>query len=87
MAYLYRKPRSPFWYVVYFDAEKKPRHGSTGLRANDPGDTAKARALRAELEAKEHYRAREMNGEGWDAWVPKYLERHCETPRTLERVP
>jgi len=23
MAYLYRKDRSPFWYVVYFDADQK----------------------------------------------------------------
>ena len=33
MAYLYRKTRSPFWYVVYFDAERKEVHRSTGLRA------------------------------------------------------
>jgi len=39
MAYLYRKPRSPFWYVVFFDAGKKEVHRSTGLRADDPNDT------------------------------------------------
>ena len=22
---------------------------------------------------------------GWDNWVPQYLERHCERPRTHER--
>ena len=85
MAYLYRKPRSPFWYVIYLDADKKEVHRSTGLRADDPNDTAKAKALRAELEAKEHHRAPAVNSEGWDTWVPKYLERHCETSRTLER--
>jgi len=85
MAYLYRKDRSPFWYVVYFDADKKEVHRSTGLRADDPNDTAKAKALRAELEAKEHHRVPVVNSEGWDTWVPKYLERHCETERTLER--
>jgi hypothetical protein len=85
MAYLYRKNRSPFWYVVYLDAEKKEVHRSTGLRADDPNDTSKAKALRAELEAKEHHRAPAVNSEGWDTWVPKYLERHCETSRTLER--
>jgi asparagine synthetase B (glutamine-hydrolysing) len=85
MAYLYRKARSPFWYVVYFDADRKEVHRSTGLRADNPNDTAKAKALRAELEAKEHHRVPVVNSEGWDTWVPKYLERHCESPLTLER--
>src|SRR5271170_7012277 len=85
MAYLYRKERSPFWYVVYFDADRKEIHRSTGLRADSPNDTTKAKALRAELEAKEHHRVPVVNSEGWDTWVPKFLERHCESPRTLER--
>jgi integrase-like protein len=85
MAYLYRKPRSPFWYVVYFDSSRRERHRSTHLRADDPNDTAKAKALRAELEAKEHHRAPVVNSEGWDTWVPKYLERHCENELTLRR--
>jgi integrase len=85
MAYLYRRSRSPFWYVVYFDADKKEVHRSTGLRADDPNDTAKAKALRAELEAKEHHRVTIVNSQGWDSWVPKYLERHCETKQTLIR--
>jgi hypothetical protein len=75
MAYLYRRPRSPFWYVVYFDADQKEVHRSTALRADDPNDTAKAKALRAELEAKEHHRQPVVNSEGWDTWVPQYLER------------
>jgi hypothetical protein len=85
MAYLYRKTRSPFWYVVYFDADRKEVHRSTGLRADNPNDTAKAKALRAELESKEHHRVPVVNSEGWDTWVLKYLERHCESERTMER--
>jgi integrase len=85
MAYLYRKSRSPFWYVVYFDADQKERHRSTGLRADDPNDTAKAKGLRAELEAKEHRRAPVASWGNWDTWVPTFLERHCESPRTHER--
>ena len=57
MAYLYRKNRSPFWYVVFFDAQGKERHRSTGFRADDPNETSRAKLLRAELEAKEHQRA------------------------------
>ncbi len=85
MAYLYRKPRSPFWYVVYFDSDQKEVHRSTKLRADGPNDTAKAKALRAELEATEHRRDPVVNSQGWDEWVTKYLERHCESPLTLER--
>ncbi len=85
VAYLYRKPRSPFWYVVYIDGDQKEKHRSTGLRADDPNDTAKAKGMRAELEAKEHRRTPVVGGEGWDTWVPQFLERHCENARTLER--
>jgi Phage integrase family len=85
MAYLYRKKRSPFWYVVYTDADKKEVHRSTGLRADDPDDTIKAKALRAELEAKEHRRIQTVHSQDWDSWVPQYLHRHCQSRRTLER--
>jgi len=85
MAYLYRKNRSPFWYVVYFDADRSERHRSTGLRADDPNDTAKAKGLRAELEAKEYHRQPVIGGAVWDSWVPQFLDRHCESPRTRER--
>ena len=85
MAYLYRKDRSPFWYVVFFDAQGKEKHRSTGFRTDDPSDTSKAKALRAELEAKEHHRAPSPARESWDAWVPQFLLRHCKTGKTHER--
>lgn len=85
MAYLYRKKRSPFWYVVCFDAEAKEVHRSTGFRADDPNDTSKAKALRAELEAKEHRREPGVITASWDSWVPKFLARHCKTEKTHER--
>jgi hypothetical protein len=66
MAYLYRKNRSPFWYIQYLDSERKKHDKSTGLRADDPNDTAKAKTLRAELEAAEHRGAPLLNGAGWD---------------------
>jgi hypothetical protein len=71
MAYLYRRPRSPFWYIVYRDDDRKEVHRSTGLRADDPNDTAKAKALRAQLESKEYHRVPVVNSEGWDTWVPQ----------------
>jgi hypothetical protein len=86
MASLYRKKNSPFWFVQYIDAEGIRRNKSTGLRTDKPAETVKARALRAQLEAKELNRnAGEVKDGGWDTWVPQYLERHCESPSTLQR--
>jgi len=85
MAYLYRKNRSPYWYIQYVDSESKKHDKSTGLRADDPNDTAKAKTMRAELEANEHRKIPLVNGAAWDNWVLKYFERHCQSPRTLQR--
>lgn len=85
MAYLYRKNRSPYWYIQYLDSESIKHDKSTGLRADDPNDTAKAKTMRAELEANEHRKIPLINGAAWDNWVLKYFERHCQSPRTLQR--
>ncbi|MGH7951285.1 MAG: tyrosine-type recombinase/integrase [Limisphaerales bacterium] len=86
MASIYRKQNSPFWFIQFIDTDGTRRNKSTGLRADNPGETVKARTLRAQFEAKELNRnAGEVSGDGWDTWVPQYLERHCESPRTLER--
>ena len=85
MAYLYRKNRSPYWYIQYLDSERKKHDKSTGLRADDPNDTAKAKVLRAELESNEHGKISLVNGGAWDAWVPKFFDRHCQTEATAER--
>jgi integrase len=86
MASLYKKDRSPYWWVQYTDAEGKRHNKSTGLRKDDPGDTAKARTLRAKMEAKELDRdAKKSSTVGWDTWVIRYFDRHCEAPRTYER--
>ena len=85
MAYLYRKQRSPFWYVQYVDVDKQKHDKSTGLRADDPNDTAKAKVLRAEMEAREHQKIPLINGAAWDYWVSKFFERHCPTKATLDR--
>src|SRR5208282_186238 len=80
MASIYKKQNSPFWFIQFIDADGTRRNKSTGLRADNPGETVKARALRAQLEAKELNRtAGEVSGSGWETWVPQYLERHCES--------
>src|SRR5437899_4745517 len=73
MAYIYRKNRSPFWYIKYVDSDRKEHDKSTGFRADDPNDTVKAKILRAELETKEYQRVPVVNGAAWDTWVPKFL--------------
>jgi integrase len=86
MASLYKKQKSPFWFIQFIDADGKRHNKSTGLRTDKPAETVKARSLRAQMEAKELNRnAGEISGGGWDTWVPQYLERHCESPLTLER--
>ena len=85
MAYLYRKQRSPFWYIQYVDANKVKHDKSTGLRTDDPNETAKAKSLRAEMESKEYQNVPQNNSAAWDNWVQKYFERHCQNPGTLRR--
>jgi integrase len=86
VASLYKKKRSPFWFIQFVDSSGKRRNKSTGLRCDKPAETVKARALRAQLEAKELSRnAGELAGGNWETWVPQYLERHCDTAGTLRR--
>ena len=86
MASLYRKQRSPFWFIQYVDASGVRRNKSTGLRTDNPGETVKARTLRAEKEVQELSRSgAAVSGETWENWVPQYLERHCDSERTLMR--
>lgn len=86
MASIYRKQNSPFWFIQFVDANGIRRNKSTGLRTDSPPETVKARALRAELEVKELSRTdSDVSGECWETWVPDYLERHCQSSRTLER--
>ena len=86
MASLYRKKNSPYWFIQFIDADGKRRNKSTELRTDLPGETTQARTLRAQMEAKELGRSgRGPEGGGWETWVPQFLDRHCEDPKTLER--
>lgn len=82
---MYRKKNSPYWFVQFIDSNGKRRNKSTELRTDNPGETTQARALRAQFEAKELMRTGAVEGDGWDTWVPQFLERYCETARTRER--
>jgi len=86
MASIYHKKGSPFWFVQFIDDQGQRRNKSTPYRTDSPSDTVKARTLRATMEAKELTRSGGALDEGgWEKWVLPYLERHCESPRTLQR--
>jgi len=85
MASLYQKKNSPFWFIQFIDTNGTRRNKSTKFRTDDAEETVKARAFRAQCEAKELTKTAGALGGGWDTWVPEYLERHCESPKTYER--
>jgi integrase len=84
MASLYKRDRSPFWWVEYIDLSGNRRQESTKLRRSVPLETRKARELCRELTAEEGNKL--SNNETWEAWVVPYLkERYSEQPKTLAR--
>jgi integrase len=86
MASIYRKKKSPFWFIQFVDDGGIRRNKSTPYRTDSPSDTVKARALRAKMETNELTRSGGALDEGgWEKWVLPFLERHCESPRTHER--
>jgi len=86
VASLYRRDRSPFWWVEFIDQKTSKRTcKSTGFRRDDPADHKKARALQAELTAREFNKTTHHSSEKWEGWVLPFLKRHCKSPRTLGR--
>jgi integrase len=70
MASLFKMSGKPFWYLRHkVDGEWKK--SSTGLRHDDPNETAKARALRAEAEVSE-FRSAPVSKIGWE-WVDRFI--------------
>jgi Phage integrase family len=86
MASLVKRKNSQYWYVKFIDPKTGKRDfKSTKFRRNDPTETRQARALEAELAAREHEKAIHSQVERWEDWVLPFLKRHCSSPRTLER--
>ena len=71
MASLHKKPDSPFW-QLRIKENGKWKKSSTGLRWDDPVQSAQARELRAKFEAAEH-RQKTVQVVGWD-WVLPYFQ-------------
>jgi hypothetical protein len=87
MACLYRRKRSPFWWLEHKkDGVRKLE--STGLRYEDELQTAQARLILAAWKARE---AKERRVEGRPAisdpsfdwsWLDEWLDSHCKSPKT-----
>lgn len=73
MASLYRRPKSPFWWIKWRDPEQsRVIRESTRFRIGIGADLLAARRLRAELQVKEQSGAT-CRASGWD-WVLPFLE-------------
>jgi integrase len=86
MASLYQRPRSPYYYISFFEDGRR-RHVSTGLRADDPAARRRAKALCAKYTFAEKMAppasAFDHSSSGWK-WVPAFLKSISRSPRTLE---
>ena len=84
MASLVRRGDSPSWWVSYVDQDGVRQFKGTGYRRDDKDQTKLARALEAELSAREHQNQVATDDELWANWVGDFLQRHARG-RTLER--
>jgi hypothetical protein len=86
MASLVNVKRSPYWQIKFIDPKTSKRvFKTTKFRKDDPTETKQARALEAELAAREHEKNIHSPIERWEDWVVPFLKRHCAMPRTFER--
>jgi integrase len=72
MAFLYRRSRSPYYWVSYIDLAGERRKSSTKLRHGVAPEARKARELCRELAAKESQRLN--SDEAWGDWVASFIE-------------
>lgn len=86
MASIYRRDRSPYWWIKFRDSGGKIRYESTGYRIGIGSETAKARQLKAKRTQEEADTARVSNSEYFDRWVVAFLETRCgRQPNTLTK--
>lgn len=91
MASLYKRPRSPYWWIKCRDtAPESPTFGKTiffssGLRIGIGPDTRAARQRAADITSAERKMTGGNPAEAWSGWVPDYLSVYCKVPITLTR--
>lgn len=87
MASLYKRKRSPFWWVKFRDGfSGKTIRESTGFRFSIGPETRRAKEIEAEKTLAERATARASTSEAWGKWVPQFIAaRYSQSPRTESR--
>lgn len=86
MASLYKKTRSPFWWMEFRDVRGVRHNESTKLRWDDVEQTRKAKGLCAQRSAGEFAAPARGGGEGWK-WVERWQEtRYASNAGTRKRM-
>lgn len=82
---VYRRARSPYWYISYPGAAKKERHHkATVYRVDAPQGRRKALDEASELAKRAAAVRDEAPGESWDVWVDAYIrDRYRNGRRTM----
>lgn len=87
MASIYKRDRSPFWWVEFVDATGKRKQQSTNLRYDCVAQTRQARQRRDELSTLEaSAKATGNSPEIWRAWVPRFLSQRYGATATGARA-
>jgi len=75
VAYLYKQPKSPYWWVSYRGADGRRKRESLKLRRDNKVETKKARTECLLLAANENQTSDYQHDGEWDSWVPSYIKR------------
>jgi site-specific recombinase XerD len=85
MAFLYKRVRSPYWWIRYFDDTGRKIQESTGCRWDSVQQTRDARKIRAAKEIIEvSAPASRRNVRAFDQWVQGWLDSLHKNDGTLE---
>jgi hypothetical protein len=90
MASLYKRSRSPFWWIKWRDERGKTQRESLGLRIGIGSETKRAREIRAQRTLEEARAATSISrrGDKQDlvVWVPEWFRvRYSNSPLTLTK--
>lgn len=84
MASIYKRKRSPFWWIQFRNAAGAVQRQSTGLRVGRGDDYRRAMDLQAEKTLLERKAGALKQSEFWEHWVTEYIEAEI-SGRTRER--
>lgn len=86
MAWLFKRPKSPYWWVGWTSPDGRQHRKSTGCQLHLAADTRRAREIRAKHELDELRHTKSPATSHWDTWVPAFLDRrYRDSPASLAR--